>query len=212
MTEQRKKSAIPGIVGCIISALLVVSFLLPRVWYANPKVDAINNILVIVILCLSVHMVRKTSDMFVEHVWKKTTFLVMLSIPVINLLVTAIQLVWNNPAISRNVLFNVFLLFISLPVFLCYYFSVLQKYTKNKLFRIISLILDIAGILYFVIRLADKIILPLAMVAGYDLRSIVNVAESLSPWFSFVIYILSFVSFIICIKLFSGAKEKTKSL
>ncbi len=208
MPEQRKKSMIPGIIGCVISVLLVISFFLPKFRYGSPNVDAINNILVIAILCISVHMVRRTSALFNEHVWHKPEFLALWAIPVMNLLVAAVQLVWDSQVIARNVLFNVFLIIISLPAFCCYYFSVLQKYKKDRLFRIITLILDSTGILYFIARLTDKIILPLMMVSGHDVRNIIGVVEELSPVFSFVIYILSFVNFIICIKLFSGANEQ----
>lgn len=208
MTEQRKQSTVPGVIGCVISVFLVISFLLPRIWDQNPKIEAANNILVIAILCLSVHMVRRTSALFVEHVWHKAGFLILWAIPVMNLLVIAIQLVWDNPVISRNVIFNIFLLLISLPAFCCYYFSVLQIYCKkDSLFRAITLILDGTGILYFIMRLTDKIILPLMMVSGHNVRSIIEVVEKLSPYFYFAIYILTFVNFIICIKLLSGAKE-----
>ena len=38
MITQKKLSAKPGLVGCLMSACLIVSFFLPRIWNNNPKV------------------------------------------------------------------------------------------------------------------------------------------------------------------------------
>lgn len=211
MKEQRKSSTAPAITGCIISFLLVVSFFLPRLWKTNPNIEAINTILIIVILCLSVHLVRISSSLFFRHVWNNIGFLILIFIPVSYLIITALQFVLADPVFNRNVVFNIYLILISLPAFCCYYFTVLWLYGKrDKTLRSLVVILDIFGFVYCLIRLIDKIYLPLALVSGKDVSDLIDVMDKISPYFSLPIYILSFFSFIICAKLF-GRDQDNKS-
>lgn len=211
MKEQRKSSTAPAITGCIISFLLVVSFFLPRLWKTNPNIEAINTILIIVILCLSVHLVRISSSLFFRHVWNNIGFLILIFIPVSYLIITALQFVLADPVFNRNVVFNIYLILISLPAFCCYYFTVLWLYGKrDKTLRSLVVILDIFGFVYCLIRLIDKIYLPLALVSGKDVSDLIDVMDKISPYFSLSIYILSFFSFIICAKLF-GRDQDNKS-
>lgn len=209
MIEQKKFSSKPGFIGCFISVLLIVSFLLPRLWEQNKTVESFNTVLIVVILCLSVHLIRITSSLFFDHVWKNVGFTVLFLIPVFNLIVTASQFIWGSLDFMHSPIFLTLLILFSLPAFCCYYFTVIWLFCKrDKNLMIITTLLDAVGLIYCFIRLADKVILPVFQNAGHNITSMVSSMVSFSPLFSFIIYILSFVSFIICAKLFNGDRKQ----
>lgn len=212
MSQQIKKSVKPGVLGCLISLLLVVSFFLPRIKNADSSINAINTVLIIVILCLSVHLVRITSSMFFPHVWKNVGFSVLLIIPIVYLLVIAVQFILSQAVFFETIAFNVFLILISFPMFCCYYFSVLRLFSKeNKTLKIMTVIIDIVGVVYCFIRLTDKVFIPLALVGTNDITVISEIYNLISPYFSLCIYSLSFVNFIICAKHFGGTDKRIKT-
>ncbi len=212
MLEQKKISNRSGFVGCFMSVLLVVSFFLPRIWVDNPTVNSFNTVLIVVILCLAVHLVRITSALFFEHVWNNLRFSFLWLIPVFNLLVTASQFIWGSMTFMQSPVFLTLLVMFSLPAFCCYYFSVISFFcVKEKRLKISTCILDAAGLLYVLIRLADKVFLPLFEKMGNDIASLIETLFSVSPWFSLVVYCLSFFSFIICAKCLNGAKTVSEN-
>ncbi|MBQ9718269.1 MAG: hypothetical protein IJV76_09770, partial [Clostridia bacterium] len=160
------------------------------------------------ILCFAVHIVRGTSALFFDHVWKNIGFSILWGIPVFNLLVVASQFIWGNPAFMQTPLFTAFLIMLSVPAFCCYYFTVLWLFCRReKSLMVSTTILDAVGLVYCLIRLADLVFLPLFTNAGKDITDFVESMVSLSPIFSLIIYVLSIVNFAICAKIFS--KEKT---
>lgn len=204
MTVQRKQSIAPSILGCIISILLAVSFVLTRL----KTLSAFNTVLIIVILCMSVHLVRITCALYFPHVWKSVPFSVLLLIPVTYLLVTAAQFIRSNATFFGSAVFNVFLILISLPMFCCYYFSVLSFFYKGKhSLKVMTVIIDVAGAVYCFVRLADKIFIPLASNGTNDLSVVGEVYDVISPYFSLCIYVLAFVNFIIWAKYFGGTQK-----
>ena len=198
MIEQKKFSIKPGLVGCFMSVLLIVSFLLPRIWDKNATVESFNTILIVIIMCLAIHLVRGTSSLFFDHVWNNIGFTVLWLIPVSNLVITACQFVWDDLAFMQGSLFTAFLILFSLPAFCCYYFTVLWLFCiRDKLLMITSTVLDILGFIYILVRLADRVLLPLLENAGTEITGFVDSMVSLSPLFSFAVYVLSFINFII---------------
>lgn len=212
MIEQKKHSSQPGVIGCFMSVLLIVSFFLPRIWQDNSTVESFNTVLIVVIMCLAVHLVRKTSSLFYDHVWNNLGFTILLIIPVINLIITACQFIWGTHAFMQHPLFTALLILISLPAFCCYFFTVIWLYCKrNKTLMISSTLLDAFGLIYILIRLADRSFLPLAVNAGHEVAVFIERLFSVSPYFSLIIYILAFFNYIICARLF-GVSAKSSDI
>ena len=208
MIEQKKLSMKPGLIGCFISVLLIVSFFLPRIWEQNITVESFNTVLIVIIMCLCVHLIRITSSLFFDHVWKNIGFTVLWLIPVFNLVVTASQFIWGNIEFMHTPVFMTLLILFSLPAFCCYYFTVIWLFCKrDKKLMITTSVLDAIGLLYCFIRLADKVILPAFQDTGHNIASLVESMVSFSPMFSLIIYVLSFVNFIICANVFNREKR-----
>lgn len=204
MITQKKYSALPGLTGCALSLLLIVSFFIPRIWADNTTAESFNTVLIIVILCIAIHLVRKTSALFFEHVWHNIGFTVLIMIPIFNIVVAACQFVWGNIALMQTPLFTAFMVMFSLPAFCCYYFTVIWLFCKrDRRLMTGATILDAVGLIYCLIRLADRVFLPLAVNAGKEITDFVSQMFSFSPWFSLAMYVLAFVSFIVCAKIFS---------
>lgn len=208
MLEQKKFTPKPGLTGAFMSILLIVSFFLPRIWENNSTVESINTLLILIIMCIEVHLVRTTSSLFCEHVWENIGFTVLWMLPVFNLLITAAQFVWGSMAFMTHPVFVTLLIIFSLPAFCCYFFTVICIFCKRDKRLIIStIILDVVGIIYLLIRLADKVFLPVLQNEGTEIAVLAESSVSFSPWCSLIIYILSFISFIICAKVFNETSE-----
>ncbi len=211
MLEQKRYNAKPGIVGAFMSILLIVSFFLPRIWTNNKTVESFNSVLIIIILCLAVHLVRITCSLFVDHVWNNIGFSVLWLLPVFNLIVTASQFIWGELELFVHPVFVSFLVLFSLPAFCCYFFNVIWFFCKrDKALMISTGILDAVGLIYILIRLADRVFLPLAVDTGKEIASFVEFMFSLSPWISLAVYVFAFISFVICARLFSSSEKTMK--
>ncbi len=211
MIEQKKYGIKPGLTGCFMSVLLIVSFFLPRIWENNSTVESFNTILIVVILCLAVHLVRITSALFFEHVWNNIGFVILWLAPVCNLIIAACQFIWEDLAFMQGSLFTAFLILFSLPAFCCYYFTVIWLFcVRNKALTVCATVLDAIGMIYILIRLADRVLLPLLENTGKEITAFVDSMVSLSPMFSLAIYVLSFINFIICANLFSRAPYQNR--
>lgn len=207
MVKQTKYDSKPGLIGCFISVLLVVSFFLPRLWQNNSSVESFNTVLIVVIMCLCVHLVRITSSMYFKHVWNNIGFSILWLLPVFNLIVTACQFIWDELTFMTKPIFLLLLILFSLPSFCCYYFNVVIIFCKRNLRLIIStIILDIIWFLYVLIRVGDRVLLPVFTSFGNEITPYIDNLISLSPVFSLIIYILALINFIICAKLFSSEK------
>ncbi len=212
MITQKKLSAKPGLVGCLMSACLIVSFFLPRIWNNNPTVESFNTVLIIIILCLAIHLVRLTSSLFFEHVWNNIGFTILCGIPVFNLLVIACQFIWGNIAFLQTPVFTGMLVLFSLPAFCCYFFSVIWLFCRReRILMIWSTILDAFGFLYCVIRIADRVVFPYIANGGNEIAELTEWLVSFSPWFSLVIYVVAFINFAACAVIFNKDKEEIKA-
>lgn len=209
MKKQIRSSLAPTVVGCMVSSMLIVSFFLSLCFSNVKEVTSFNSILVLLILCLSIHLVRKTSSLFFDHVWRSIPLVILWLIPVANLVFSACQFIWNDISIWTNPFFDVLLVVFSLPAFCCYYFTVISLFFyRDKSIMISTLVLDIVGLCYCPLRILHSLFYV-------EHGLIINVPDFLetliadSRWFSFVIYILAFVNFIICARLFSGKSVNT---
>lgn len=204
MIRQRKTGFMPGVIGCFISVMLIVSFFLNMFFGSVAEVVSFNSILVLLILCLSIHLVRKTSALFFDHVWKSIPLLILWLIPVANLVFSACQFIWNSNAFWQSPVFFAILVLFSLPAFCCYYFTVICLFfNRHKSILVSTVILDAVGLCYCPLSLIYRIFYSSSTGFSIELPDILEILILDSRWFSFVIYILSFVSFIICAKLFN---------
>lgn len=175
----------PAVFGVIICVFLVISRFLGNA--ANSHLLSLNTVLILVILWLSVHLVRRTSELFQPHVWNSPWAFVLLLMPLINLVVTGLQFIADAPAFFGSAAFNAVLIFVSMPVFMCVYFAyVAFKLPSNKAIRKLSLTLCFAGLVYIVFRLVS-------VLAYADLST--DIFTHYSD-ISLVIYILSVACFI----------------
>lgn len=203
-----KNNIMPVVIGCIISVFLIVSFFLPRIWEGNATVESFNTVFVVCILCLCVHLVRKTSSVFYKHVWNNLWFSVLWLIPVVNLIIIACQFIWADIAFMQHPVFSGFLVLISLPAFCCYFFSVLFFVSgRDKKLLVSNILIDCAGGFYILFRLFDRSLFPLVETFGVDVTNFVEKMFSVSSYGSLVIYILALVNFIIFAKLFERTDD-----
>ena len=211
MPQQIKFSMKPGLTGAFMSLLLIVSFFLPRIWEGNTTVGSINTLLIVVIMCLAAKLIKDTSTLYGEHLWVNKIFPVLMSVPVFNLIVTAVQFVVPDAQILQHPVFLGLLVIASLPAFCCYYFTAMWLHFKrDKRLVITSAIVDAAGLVYILIRLSDRVVIPALMLQGNEIDALVDRLVSFSPWFSLVVYILSLANFIICAGVFNEPEGKTE--
>ncbi len=211
MPQQNKFSMKPGITGALMSLLLIVSFFLPRIWANNATVESLNTVIIVVILWFAAKLIKETSELYGEHLWNNKIFPVLMAVPVFNLIVTALQFVIPDASFMLHPVFSALLVISSLPAFCCYYFTAMWLHFKrDKRLIITTVIVDGAGLFYVLIRLADRVIIPALSLLGTEISDVVDKLVSLSPWFSLVIYLLSFANFIICAKIFSETDSKAE--
>lgn len=175
----------PAVFGVIICVFLMISRFLGNA-VNSQKLLSLNTVLILVVLCVSVHLVRRTSELFQKHVWNSPWSFVLLLMPLINLVVTGLQFVADAPAFFGSAAFNAALIFVSMPVFMCLYFVYIAfKLPSNKVLGKLSVILSVLGVVYIVFRLVS--------IFAPDLPS-----EIFSHYseLSLVIYILSVACFI----------------
>ncbi len=211
MPRQIKYNGKPGITGAFMSLLLIVSFFLPRIWEGNSTVGSINTIIIVGILILAVKLIKQTSELYGEHLWVNKIFPVLMSVPVFNLLITAVQFVVPNASFMLHPVFLSLLIIASLPAFCCYYFTAMWlNFRRDKRLLVTTIIVDAAGLLYILIRLFDKVIIPALSIQGNEIPGLAHKLFSVSPLFSLIIYVLSFANFIICARVFNEPDVKTE--
>ena len=89
MEEKKKIRPQPGVTGVIISALLIAS----RFFGSADSVAlrSMNTVLVLVMLVFCLHLVRGTSLWRQPHVWNAWNTLALFLMPLVMLLITALQ-------------------------------------------------------------------------------------------------------------------------
>ncbi len=201
MTQNKSDTIRVALKGAFMSVLLIISFLLPRIWEGNPTVSSFNTLLIVAILLIAANVVRATASLFSKSKAKLAAFSALMLLPVFNIAVACVQFVFADAVNPTAEWFTVLLVLFSLPVFCGLYFTLICIFhKKDRRFFALTAVLDAICILYVIVRLADKVIV------ASDAGGILSV---ISPWFSFVIYLLSLVFFIICIKVCGGTDENS---
>ena len=187
----------PAVIGIVICVLLMISRYLGNA-SASTWLLSLNTVVIIVVLCLSLHLVRRTSELFQKHVWNSVWTLVLLIMPVFNLLVTGVQLIADMPAVLHSPVFNAVLILFSLPVFMCVYFLFLSvNFQDNRTLRILSFILTLSSFVYVIFRLISVIILPTVKASGKTVPEALINLFSHYPEISLLIFLLAIIGFIV---------------
>ena len=160
MEEKRIFRVHPGVLGIIVSILLILSRFM-----VNSQIvalESLNTVVVIVMLLLCVHLVRATSVRRQPHVWNAWDTLILGLMPLVMLVITLVQLIMEPPAFITSRVFSALLILVSVPVFLsCYFLYVSARLPHNKTLRVFSRLLLCAGSVYVLLRMLDAVILPI---------------------------------------------------
>lgn len=198
MAGSGKRVFSPAFTGLSCTALLIVSRLLSQYTSLAPDIDALNTVLRIIAMCECVHLVRVTSALTYSHVWDSGEGVVLFAMPVVNLLVTAVQLFTGGGSLSSNLMFTAILTLFSLPAFFCYYFAFYLRIAGNKSRRGIKSVLRFAGIAYTVIRILDKSLFPfISSQTGISIPSTFLKIVSYSSSLSFMMFVAAAVGFVL---------------
>ncbi len=199
MTQHKSDVIRASLKGALMSVLLIISFLLPRIWEGNTTASSFNTLLIVAILLIAASVVRATAALFERTMARIAVFSFLFLIPVFNIAVACVQFVFAEAVNPAPDWFTALLVLFSLPVFCCLYFTAICIFHKKDRRMLITVgVLDVTGVLYVIVRLADKVIVD----AGAG-----EVLSLISPWFSFIIYLISLISFIICINSKGCAEE-----
>ena len=164
--------------GMLIGALLIVSRFLGG--FTERAVGSVNTVLIVVILCLNVHLVRRVSSIRQAHVWDSRITLAFAAAALFNLLTAGVQIIFGAAFLS-SFAFSAVTVLLSLPVFLSLmtlYLSSLFPELRSP--RALSRAALITAGVYVLLRMANDVVLPLI---SYLSRKIINPRIlSLTAW------------------------------
>ncbi len=210
MEEKKKLRPQPGVTGVVISALLIAS----RFFGSADAVAlrSMNTVLVLVMLIFCLHLVRGTSLWRQPHVWNAWNTLALFLMPLIMLLITALQLIMEPPAFFTSYVFSAALIALSMPIFLCCYFWYASwLLPENRALRVFSRVLAVAGILYAVLRLTSAVILPLIEdLSGKTIAPWLTAVTGWNPHLSFAISVFSLGGFVLLCAEDAKKRDKEK--
>ena len=155
--------------GMLIGVLLVVSRFLGD--FNERGMNSVNTVLIVAILCLTVHFVRRVSSVRYAHVWESRVTLFFAAAALFNLVSAAVQIIFGAAFLSSFV-FSAFAVLLSLPVLLsllALYLSFL--YPQYRSARALSLASVGLSALYVVFRMGNDVVLPLI---SYVARKLIN--------------------------------------
>ena len=126
-----------------------------------------------------------------------------------NLLVTGVQLITDITLYFNSHVFNAILILLSMPVFMCVYFSyIVYKLPQNKQMKALGILLDAVGVIYVVFRLFSVIIFPVLVDSGKEINIVLNNVFSHFPEISLIIYFISVICFFVSAGELSGNSQK----
>ena len=196
MSEKRKNRVSAGVIGIVISAMLLASRYLGAA--EGAALGSLNTVLVIAALFLCLHLVRRPSALYQPHVWNTPATMALFMLPVATLLATGLQLLFlQTPSFLNSKPFLTVLIFVSVPVFLCLYFLyVSAKLPAYRQLYVFARILLGVGVIYTVLRLSDAVLLPLiSELAGRAINPVILKIASWNKHLSFLIYVMAFAGF-----------------
>ena len=197
MEEKKKIRPQPGVTGIIVSVLLIAS----RFFGSADSVAlrSLNTVLVLVMLVFCLHLVRGASSWRQPHVWNAWNTLALFLMPLIMLLITALQLIMEPPAFFTSPVFSAALIVLSMPIFLCCYFWYASwLLPENRALKVFSRVLAAAGTLYAILRLTSAVILPLIeQHSGKPSAAWLTAVTGWNPHLSFAISVFSLGGFVL---------------
>ena len=202
MSKNQISPAAFGTVSCVLMILSRALLLFPG---STPQL--LNYIIVVITLCLCVHFVRGTAHVFREKLWRNSSLLILICMPVFNLIVTALELIAPESALLSSRLTLVVLIAFSVPAFFCYYFFYIARcfHRERGLLRAV-IALDAVGAVYLALRQCDLVVFPL-IEAGrtYEILPFLKNAAVFPP--SSRCLFICFLSFV-----FSFCKKRSNGL
>lgn len=194
-----KTESNPGILGCIATFMLIVSFFLSKYLKGNVTVNAFNSIIIVIIMCLEIHLIRKTASMKHDHVWNSIPLSLLWLMPVFNLVVVAFQFFGGGAsAIISGYIFTSVLIIFSLPVFTSLYFFYIAKNVNNEpVLRYTGIVMSVLTLIYLILRLIDKVIIPSGIIIGETALNVLGKISSLSSDFSLLTYLCALFGYIV---------------
>ena len=197
MEEKRIFRVHPGVLGIIVSILLLLSRFM-----VNSQIvalESLNTVVVIVMLLLCVHLVRATSVRRQPHVWNAWDTLVLGLMPLVMLVITLVQLIMEPPAFITSRVFSALLILVSVPVFLsCYFLYLSARLPHNKTLRVFSRLLLCAGSVYVLLRMLDAVVLPIVEeLSGKTVSPAIYAVTGSNTGISFMMGVLSLAGFIL---------------
>ncbi len=191
----------PGFVGLLAGIL----FILSRYFSAShgAGLESLSTVLVIVALCVSIHLVRRTSALTQDHVWDGWRTLCLIALPLTNLALSGVQLVLlRTPAFFESRAYSAVFTFLSMPVFFCVYFLyAARRVCKNRRLKLFSCVMLALGGAYMLLRLTDKVLFPLiSQWAGKPINPSILQAAAWNTHLSFIIFLLSVYGFVIMMR------------
>lgn len=196
MKEVKNPKPNPGVVGIVICVLMIASRFAGAA--ESAALGSLNTILVIVALILCLHLMRRTSALFQDHVWNAGATCVLMAFPVITLAVTVIQLIAAPQVFQTSRLIAALLILLSMPVFLClYFFYISRKLPQFRTMRVFSRILLGLGGVFLLLRLLGDIVFPWIISGGHSVHALLSSAAAWNTYLSFAIYVLSLAGFIV---------------
>lgn len=194
-----KQKMSPGVIGCAVSLMLIASFFITNFSFGSLRIQAINNVLVIAVMCAVIHLVRRTSALNNTHVWDDPALVFIWCIPVFNLLITAIQFFGGIfSQILTGYFFTVIMILFSLPLFFVHYFVYIPKkvFDKDGFLKVTMLLLCIVTGIYAVLRICDKVIFPICLTEERYVPELLIKIAGFSSWLALLLDVISLAGFV----------------
>ncbi len=179
---------LPDAVGIATTLCLIVRCLLSIFASNSAFSDAANTMLAIVSMTIAIHLIRSTAWMQNKHVWESISLILLLLIPVLNLLITIYNILFDPAPFMKSAWFTGLLLALSFPAFFFYFFVFVHKeFAKDKRMQAVIGLTAVAVCLYVFPRLLSVFGVNAGLIAFLATNSYVALA----------IYVIEIVCFII---------------
>lgn len=179
---------LPSTVGIVTTICLIIRCLVSIFVEHSIFADAANTVLAIVSMTIAIHLIRSTAGMLNKHVWESIPLILLFLIPLLNLLITTYNILFDVVAFMNSSWFTTILLMLSFPSFFCYFFAFTYKeFAKDKRMIAVIVLTAVAGGIYVIPRLLSVFGVTADIVAFFATNSYV----------SLTIYVIEMVCFII---------------
>lgn len=179
---------LPSTVGIITTVCLIIRCLLSIFVNNSAFSSAANTVLAILSMTVAVHLIRTVAGLKNKHVWDSISLILLLLIPVLNLLITTYNILFDAAAFMSSEWFTIILLALSFPAFFCYFFIFAYKeFVKDKRMKSVILLAAVSACIYLIPRLLSVFGVTANLIAFLAANSYVTLA----------IYVIELICFII---------------